>query len=176
MCGSFRGYSVIIHACHRWIGANLPSLDVRLAGPGRSVSIYCNACGVSSPTRVKSRGTLLSYTDGIVTPHCPVMTRSSDPDSTARATSRGCRSLPPRQHWCRRDSKAKLVHELAGFPPSRSAAVGHIPPPLPHRLTLMPACSIPLAQLPYLWWISVHEVLVCPSVCLSLRRHVLDLE
>lgn len=58
---------------------------------------FLNTCGVSSPTRVKSRRTLLSYTGGIVTLPCPVTTRSSVPGSTARATSPGYRSPPPHQ-------------------------------------------------------------------------------
>lgn len=109
----------LIFPCCHW-----PSLEVGHPCPlGRTWS-YGNTCGVSSPTRVKSRGTLLSYTDGIVTLPCAVTTRSSVPDSTAQATSPGYRSLPPRQHWCRRDSKAKLVQELAGFPlPNRLQSI-----------------------------------------------------
>lgn len=93
---------------------------------------FLNTCGVSSPTRVKSQRTLLSYTGGIVTLPCPVTTRSSVPGSTARATSPGYRSPPPHQLWCPRDGKAKLVPESQAPPlnQSPSTVISHLPPQL----------------------------------------------
>lgn len=92
-------------------------------------SFFLNACGISSPTRVKSRWTLLSYIGGIVTLPCPVTTRSSVPGSTVRATSPGYRSPPPHPLWCQRDGKAKLVPELQAPPPNQSpsAVISHPP-------------------------------------------------
>lgn len=101
------------------------------------IFVFLNTCGISSPTRGKSRGTLLSYIGGIVTLPCPVTTRSSVPGSTARATSLGYRSPPPHQLWCQRDGKAKLVSECQPpHPPtpppnqSLSAVISHLPPQL----------------------------------------------
>lgn len=97
-----------------------------------SLIFFLNTCGISSPTRVISRGTLLSYTGGIVTLPCPVTTRSSVPGSTARATSLGYRSPPPHQLWCQRDGKAKSVPELQAPPlnQSPSTVISHLPPQL----------------------------------------------
>lgn len=84
-----------------------------------SLIFFLDICSISSPTRLKSRGTLLSYIGGIVTLPCPVTTRSSVPDSTARATSPGYLSPPPHQLWCQRDGKAKLVPESQVPPRSK---------------------------------------------------------
>ena len=96
------------------------------------IFFFLNTCGISSPTRVKSRRTLLSYTGGIVTLPCPVTTRSSVPGSTAQATSPGYRSPPPHQLWCPRDGKAKLVPESQATPlnQSPSTVISHPPPQL----------------------------------------------
>lgn len=83
-----------------------------------------------SPTRVKSRGNLLSFLGGIVTLPCRVTTRSSVPGSTVQATSLGYPSPPHRRLWCQRDSTAKLVTELQAPPLNRShlIVIRHLPP------------------------------------------------
>ena len=67
-----------------------------------------------SPTRIRCGGNPLPLcTGGIVTPLCPVTTRSRDPGSTVLATAPGCPWQPPRpicsSPRCQRDSQAKLV-------------------------------------------------------------------
>lgn len=130
-------------------------------------SFFLNACGISSPTRVKSRWTLLSYIGGIVTLPCPVTTRSSVPGSTVRATSPGYRSPPPHPLWCQRDGKAKLVPELQAPPPNQSpsAVISHPPTTVVTLCLAFPRLSFGSSR----WFsVCVEKMTYMESISLSL--------
>lgn len=123
------------------------------------LNISHNICGISSPTRVKSRRNLLSFTGGIVTPLCPVMTRSSVPDSTAQATNPGSRSPPPHRLWCQKNGKAKLVSEFQAPPLNQSlSGLNQSPPSI--------VVTLCVASVWILWWFSV-----CVEKNHTLRLH-----
>lgn len=123
-----------------------------------------------SPTRIKSRGTLLPYSGGIVTPPCPVTTRSSVPGSTVRATGPGSPSPPPHQLWCQRDSKAKLVTAIQApsLIQSPLILISHLPP------RFSPLClAFPCLPFGSSWWLSVCVERDVESISLfSLPGHV----